>query len=337
MEHSVASDVAIFENTLRPLTPHFEQALGGAMPVERLMRTIMISVERNPKLLLANRQSLLNSAMSAACLGLEVDGITGQAFFVPFKGVAQLIIGYKGYNTLGARSGLTIQGQVVRDGDTFDYELGDKGYVRHKPKLGNKAPIIAAWATASALSRPSIVEVLGIDDLLAVRDKSPAVRGGFDTPWKELTIGFAAMCSKTAKRRLARSTPLNVMQLAAAMEEAHEERGKLSWIDPDRGVQIEGEIHDGPQINHDQRDTAALLAPREEFKSTDVIPSAAKYCEEWRVDMMNATKEADAVRLGKKWNAEKILRDQIEWNDDYPFEKLQTSVKRGIESLKAPA
>lgn len=277
----MASDLVVFENVLRPLTPHFEQALGGAMPVERLMRTIMISVDRNPKLLLADRQSLLNSAMSAACLGLEVDGITGQAFFVPFKGKVQLIVGYKGYNTLGARSGLTIQGEVVREDDAFDYELGDRGFVRHKPKLGSKAPIIAAWATASSLSRPSIVSVLGIDDLMAVRAKSPAVKNNADTPWNEMTIGFPAMCSKTAKRRLARSTPLNAMQVAAAMEEAHEERGKLSWIDPSRGVQIEGEaIEDRRRINHDQRETAELLAP------TD-----GKTAAEWDVELGDAAKK----------------------------------------------
>ncbi len=262
MEHSVATDLAIFEDTLRPLTPHFEQALGRTMPVERLMRTIMISIERNPKLLAANRQTLLNAAMSAACLGLEVDGVTGQAFLAPFAGKVQLIVGYKGYNTLGARAGLTITGEAVRDGDAFDYDLG-QGYVTHKPKLGKEAPIIAAWAKAAANGRPPIVSVIGIDELMDIRLRSPAVKGGFDTPWKEMTIGFPAMCSKSVKRRLARSTPLSVMQMAAAMEEAHEERGKLSWIDPARGVQIEGEFHEnGPRINHDQRSTQELLSPR---------------------------------------------------------------------------
>jgi hypothetical protein len=49
---SVASDLIVFENTLRPLAPRFEQALAGAIPVERLMRSIMVSVERNPDLLI---------------------------------------------------------------------------------------------------------------------------------------------------------------------------------------------------------------------------------------------------------------------------------------------
>lgn len=260
----MANDLVVFENTLRPLTPHFEQALAGAIPVERLMRSVMISVERLPKLLDCNRQTLLNAAMSAACLGLEVDGVTGQAFLLPFAGKAQLVIGYKGMNTLAARSGFTVQGEVVREGDAFDYELGDKGFVRHKPKLGNQGPIIAAWATASSHNRPSIISVLGIDDIMAIKQKSP---GGSrsDSPWNDPKIGFPAMASKSAKRRLSRAMPLNAdprFHLAAAMEEAVEERGKATWIDPQHGLQIEGEAHDTPLINHDQRGTVEILAPK---------------------------------------------------------------------------
>jgi recombination protein RecT len=285
MERSVASEVAIFENTLRPLAPRFEQALAGAIPVERLMRSIMVSIERNPKLLEANRQSLLNASMSAACLALEVDGVTGQAFFIPFKGNAQLVIGYKGMNTLGARSGFSIQGEVVREGDAFDYELGDKGFVKHKPKLGNRGPILAAWATASSLHRPALVSVLGIDDIMAIKQKSP---GGSrsDSPWMDMMIGFPAMAAKSAKRRLSRAMPLNAdprFHLAAAMEETVEERGKTAWIDPHRGLQIEGEIREGAQINHEQRGTMELLAPVGEG-----ITAA-----EWDLRL------ADAAKLGK--------------------------------------
>lgn len=259
----MASDLVIFENTLKPLAPRFEQALAGAIPVERLMRSIMVSVERNPDLLVkADRQSLLNASMSAACLALEVDGVTGQAYFIPFKGKAQLVIGYKGMNTLGARSGFSIQGEVVREGDAFDYELGDKGFVRHKPKLGNRGPILAAWATASSLHRPALVSVLGIDDIMAIKQKSP---GGSrsDSPWMDMMIGFPAMAAKSAKRRLSRAMPLNAdprFHLAAAMEETVEERGKSAWIDPQRGLQIEGEFSDAPPIHHDQRSADELLS-----------------------------------------------------------------------------
>jgi recombination protein RecT len=329
MERSVASDLVIFEETLKPLAPRFEQALGNAMPVARLMRSIMVSVERNPDLLVkADRQSLLNASMSAACLALEVDGVTGQAYFIPFKGKAQLVIGYKGMNTLGARSGFSIQGEIVREGDAFDYELGDKGFVKHKPKLGNGGPILAAWATASSLHRPALVSVLGIDDIMAIKQKSP---GGSrsDSPWMDMMIGFPAMAAKSAKRRLSRAMPLNAdprFHLAAAMEETFEERGKPAWIDQ-RGLHIDGEFSDAPQINHDQRGTQELLAPR-----TADIPTAADYFLQWETRIRDATR---AEHIGPVWNGDKQLHKQIAWTAGHSYEDLKSKVLRAVDSMRA--
>lgn len=254
----MGSELVVLENQLRPLSPHFEQALAGVMPVERLVRTAIISAERNPYLLECDRQSFFNTIMSAGVLGLEMDGVTGQCFPVPFARKVQLIIGYKGYNTLAARAGLTITGEVVRDGDAFDYSLGTDAFVKHKPKLGNQGRIIGAWAQAAANNRPPIVAVLGIDELMAIKNTSPGAKKS-DSPWNNTAIGFPAMCSKSVKRRLCRSTPLNVMQLAARMEEAFEEQGRHSFIKPDGHLVIEGETSPIPQIERNETPTAAAL------------------------------------------------------------------------------
>jgi recombination protein RecT len=247
------------ESQLKPLAPRFAEVLGDKMPVERLMRTVLISVERLPALLDCDRQSIFNAAMSAAVLGLEVDGVTGQGYLIPFKGKAQLVIGYKGYNTLAARSGITITGSVVREGDAFDFDKGE-GWVKHKPQLG--APgrrIIAAWAKASANGRPSVIEVLDVDELQAVKARSPGAKRS-DSPWNDPHIGYPAMCEKTVKRRLARSMPLNTMQLAARMDEAFDEQGEASHIRPDRNLVIEGEII--PPRNDEMPTTEHLTSPR---------------------------------------------------------------------------
>jgi recombination protein RecT len=238
------NDLATLENQLAPLAPRFAQVLGRTMPVDRLIRTLMISCERQPRLLDCERQSLLNGAMTFAVLGLEVDGVTGQGFLVPFKNkgalVAQPIIGYLGYNTLGARSGMTITGRVVREGDEFEFDEGG-GFVRHKKKLGDEdnRRIIAVWAKAAANERPAAVRVLSIDEIMAVKAKSP--RGG-EAPWADPKIGFPAMAEKTAKRRLRRDMPLNVFQLAATMEQAFEDEGKPAYIREDHAIMVEGEI-----------------------------------------------------------------------------------------------
>jgi phage RecT family recombinase len=244
----MSNELALFENQLKPLTPRFADVLGKLVPVERLIQTAVISAERTPGLLQCDRQSLLNGIMTFAVLALEIDGATGQGFLIPFNDrrrglkVAQPVIGYKGYNTLGARSGHTIAGGVVREGDeVWDYDEGSKPFVHHKRKLGGEKDrrIIAAWATATSFARPPIVKVLSIDELMAVKAKSP--RGG-EPPWADPAIGFPAMCEKTAKRRLARDMPLNVFQAAARMEEAFEEQGAASWINPDKGVIVDGEV-----------------------------------------------------------------------------------------------
>lgn len=239
----MSTALVAFENQLKPLAPRFADVLPANVKPDRLIRTVVLSVERLPKLLDCDRQSLFNAAMSAAVLGLEVDGVTGQAYLIPFKGRAQLVVGYKGYNTIAARSGITITGAVVREGDAFEYELGSNAFVRHVPTLGNKGRIVAAWAAATCQSRPPVVHVMGIDELMAVKAKSPGASRS-DSPWNDTAIGFPAMCEKTAKRRLARSLPLNMMHAAARMDEAVDEQGKTAWISPERGVVVDGEAHD---------------------------------------------------------------------------------------------
>ncbi len=239
----MSNDIVVLERQLQPLAPRLAEVLGRTMPPGRLIRTIVISCERLPVLLQCDRQSLFNAAMSAACLGLEVDGVTGQAFLIPFKNRAQLVIGYKGYNTMAARSSLTVSGGVVREGDEFDYRFGEGGYVRHRPRLGagRDRRITAAWAWAAASDRPGVPAVLDIDEILAVKARSAGARRP-DSPWNDPAIGFPAMCEKTAKRRLARSLPLNVMQLGARLDEAVEEQGRYAYIDDHRGLVIENEI-----------------------------------------------------------------------------------------------
>jgi len=41
------NDLAIFEKQLQPLMPNFAEVLAGMMPVERMVRSLIISVQRN--------------------------------------------------------------------------------------------------------------------------------------------------------------------------------------------------------------------------------------------------------------------------------------------------
>ncbi len=339
--------VAIFEKQLAPLAPRFAEVLGRTMPVERLIRTVVLSVERLPKLLECDKQSLFNAAMSAAVLGLEVDGVTGQAFLIPFKNRAQLVIGYKGFNTLGARAGITITGACVRDGDAFDFDLAE-GWITHKPALGSKARIVAAWAKAAHMSRPPVIVVLSIDELLAVKAKSPGAQRT-DSPWNDTAIGFPAMCEKTAKRRLARSLPLNSMQLAARMDEAVDEQGKPSWISADHSVVVDGtyspivdaEVSPTPTAQElISPPTASQQKAGEQAPSLSEsppsrgegaeVPTPEQYIKRWQAIKDSAT---NAKQLHDAWTADKAIRKTIDWKGD-ELKELTAEIAGAIEFLK---
>ena len=288
----MANDLILsYERDLKAMTPAFQDVLTPVgIPPERMIRTVVISLERTPKLLECDRQTVFNAAMTFGVLGLEVDGATGQGFMIPFGRTAQPVIGYKGYNTMAGRSGYSIRGAVVREGDTFDIDYGRDQPIIHKPDWKTTAKdrrILGAWALAVANNRPPIPSFLTIDECLAIKAKSPGAKKS-DSPWNDPSVGFPAMCEKSAKRRLARSMPLNVMVMAAAMEEAHEERGLHSWIDPHDGVTIEGSYKMG-DVQPQPGDLGDRMTGRQVFpiqKANAVVECTTP--DEWRGKMLQA-------------------------------------------------
>lgn len=247
------NQLALIESSLRPLAPRFANVLGGVMEPSHLIQSVLVSVERNPRLAEADMQSIMNAAMTFANLRLPVDGATGQGFLLPFnntrlrKVVVTPVIGYKGFNTIGARGGVSINGGIVREGDLeWDYREGTGGFVHHKKRLDNPERIIAAWAVAESRDRPPAVAVLGIGEIMEIESRSPAVRGKAETPWNDPKIGFPAMAEKSAKRRLNRVLPFEIddgrFHKAARIDEAYNEKGLPGYIREDGAVVIDGSI-----------------------------------------------------------------------------------------------
>jgi len=276
--------------------------------------------------------------------------------------IAQSCIGFKGYNTLAARKGseLTITGEAVYEGDEFDYRLGTQAFVHHKPALKNRGDrIIAAWAQAESFHRPPIISVISIDEINAVKEKSPGAkaRGANSafSPWNDPKIGFPAMASKTAKRRLSRSTPMITaapqFMMAARMEEAHEEQERSSWIEPDRGVVIEGQASPIPQRNTDQPTARELTSPQrnpaQSFAADPAapssasisapgaagapIPSAEEYERRWDGIIQAAT---SSVMLRATWDLQQEQRDAIAWPSQDDRKRVTRKVSAALKFLE---
>src|SRR3990167_5156164 len=258
----MSNQLAVIEKSLMLLRPNFGEVLAGyGITPERIIRTVMVSCERAPKLQQMPVQTILNSAMTAAVLGLEVDGVTGQGFLIPFGGNKpgeEFIGGYKGLITVAARGGYSIAPFLVRDGDVFEPNYIDPDRTVYKPKLGRESDraVVAAFAIARSNTMPSKIKVLSIDQLKARRDASKGYKAKpSDHPWK---TNFDAMCLKTPVRDMSNILPINMLYMAAALETQHD-LGHLMNIKPDGTAVIDS------VVVADEPPVAADIIPRSDY------------------------------------------------------------------------
>lgn len=216
---------------LETLLNAYKKQITAALPKhitpERLIRVALTAVSRQPKLLECERSTLLGAIVQSSQLGLEPDGILGQAYLVPFwngkarRMEAQFQIGYKGLIDLARRSGniVSIVAQAVRTGDVFEYEFGLNEKLRHVPALDGRGEITHFYAYATFTNGGHAFEVMTLEDveLIKARSKSRDKAGNVVGPWE---TDFEAMGRKTVIRRLSKYLPLSVeMQKALHVDE----------------------------------------------------------------------------------------------------------------------
>lgn len=175
------------------------------MSPDRMMRVALLTISKTPALARCTPHSLLNAFMTATQLGLELGGTLGEAYLVPYKDEATFILGYRGMINLARRSGhiQSIEAQVVRAGDEFEFEYGIQCKFRHKPIGAPDRDITHAWALARFKDGGYQLDVQTIDEVNAIRRRSRASNNG---PW---VTDFAEMAKKTAVRRLCKYLPLS--------------------------------------------------------------------------------------------------------------------------------
>jgi len=332
------SDLVTLQRQFDPLMPRLAAALGKVMPVEQLMQSVYLSVERNPKLMHVDRQSLFSAAMTAAVLGLPVDNVTGQGFIIPFnvknKGqVAQFMTGYKGMVTLAARSSFSVRGDVVRRRDDFSMDKA-RGVVEHHVNWsGDRGEIVGAWALAASNHLPPVVEFVPIEDLLELRARAKSAQSDTFSPWLDPKIGFAAMCGKTAKRRLARSLPLGQIRqfgIAATIDETVDERGLPAWATAAGTVEVGSQVTTSAPVPHSEAPIIIVTAggSKDWPGLTPDLATKAQALADW-------VRTADSVRqLDSRWlnRSTVALKSQIKIMNEEAFDRLAEMYDRkGIE------
>jgi recombination protein RecT len=206
-----------FRRDLEKMGPQFSYALPAHIPVERFMRVVMTAIQNNAKLLACTRQSIFNSCMKCAQDGLLPDG--REAAIVPFgesgedgqrksSDQATYMPMIAGIRKKARNSGeiADLWACEVRDGDMFDYQLGDEPHIMHKPALtgGTERPITHVYSICKYKDGTLSREVMTIRQVEEIRQKfSRAKKGG---PWHD-RVTYGEMAKKTVIRRHAKQLP----------------------------------------------------------------------------------------------------------------------------------
>jgi recombination protein RecT len=200
--------VAEVRTQLDTMLGQFASVLPKHIPVERFGRTVLTAVQTNPDLLNVERRSLWNACMKAAQDGLLPDGRLGALVVYKDKRrgpIAQWLPMIAGIRQKVRNSGeiATWEVHTVHERDLFDYELGDEPRIVHRPVRGNRGPIIAAYSVCVLKSGERSREVMWVDEINEIRQRS---RAGDSGPWMS---DFGEMCKKTVAKRHAKVLPMS--------------------------------------------------------------------------------------------------------------------------------
>jgi len=215
MENTPAK-VARKEEGLRDLIlrmkDQFALALPKHMTPDRFTRVVLTTINKTPKLSECTRESLLACLMDCSALGIEPDN--RMAYLIPYGNQCTLVIGYKALVALARRSGeiSDIHADVVCANDFFEYSFGSEGRLVHKPKLGDRGDVVAAYSFAKLKDGSCSYEVMDLEEISAIKNRSKASKSG---PW---VTDFNEMAKKTVFRRHSKWLPVSSEKMQEALE-----------------------------------------------------------------------------------------------------------------------
>ncbi len=198
MARSGRGDVVALVESMRG---QIERALPAHVTADRMTRILLTAIRKNPDLGRCSRESMLAAVMDLSSIGLEPNSPLGHAYLIPRNGKhgweVTTILGYQGLLDLARRSGSvrSIYAHVAREGDLFEYELGLRQDLRHRPTAKSSAPVTHAYAVAHLVGDADPIFVVLTRDEVEARRKRGANGPAWRTDWE-------AMAKKSAIRAL---------------------------------------------------------------------------------------------------------------------------------------
>lgn len=210
-------------NELRELLDKVGPRLAAVLPAhltpERVGQVVMNLAYRTPKLLGCERNSIISAIQLACELGLDLSRSVEEAYLIPRFNrnlgcdECTFLPSYKGLIKLAIQSGFVraIRSSAVREGEPFRVAYTPALDFYHEPSFEGSRPVRAFYAAAELASGSTMVEVMTVEEIDAVRRRSMAGNNG---PW---VTDYNEMARKTVLRRILKTLPKSPA-LARAIE-----------------------------------------------------------------------------------------------------------------------
>lgn len=231
-----------------------KEHLGAVIPaqtvnIDRFMASAKMAIynPKQPQLAQCTPDSIYRSLKEAASLGLEIGGVLGQAYLIPYnesfrnqsgqwekRMTCHFQMGYKGLIALARRSKTikTIAVETVYENDNFSVEYGVGRTLKHSFDFSRERGEVIAYYCLVELENDGIqFEVMTRKAIEAHRDKF-SKNYKKDDPDNNWNKNFDAMAKKTCVIQALKLCPISIEALETVRKE------ELSEVDDAPGTTV---------------------------------------------------------------------------------------------------
>ena len=251
-----------------------KDSLNNALPantvnVDRFMQSAFLAITnpKMPDLVRCSKDSIFRALREAAAYGLELSGMLGQAYLIPYneKGVmtAHLQLGYKGLIALARRSNTikTIAAEAIHENDIFDCELASGRSIHHKIDIfKERGEVVAYYCLVELANGGEQFKVMSKKEIEKHRDKFSKAYNPKD-PNNIWNKNFDAMALKTCVIQALKLCPISIEAMDAVAKEEKEDIKDFS-------ESVEYTIAD--EVTETKEDAPAVEEPKKNQKKEPV-------------------------------------------------------------------
>lgn len=214
------SDLERFENIRQIVArtePQFEELakIHNAVNFKREASFALDALKSNvylASIAMGDQDSFKRAIINVAAIGLSLSPVSKLAYLVPRDKKVCLDISYRGYIQLAVDIGSVkwVKAEIVRETDTFEYQGMGKEPLHLFSPFKERGSIVGAYCVAKTHDGEFIIEMMPIDEIYSIRDRSSAWKAyqkdsAKKNPW---VTDETEMMKKTIIKRAYKSWPM---------------------------------------------------------------------------------------------------------------------------------